>query len=288
MWIRETLGQILRNQMGDVTYAGFMTPPAVSGQSQAQGSLFNPRVDRTRGDGILPSPPTAIPLKSTEKQQPLALGETKSELPVKLLELPLYEGQNPEEWIYRVERCFEANKTEKVDKLKQAMACLTGTVVTWLRYVKDRDVVKDWMDFKDKFKERFGPSIGGSFVDQLMGITPKGTVDEYRERFEELPVEVPHVSNDVAESMFLKGLKWGLRDQVLRCQPTGINAIVAAARLIERQESDSPSYTYRPVQKAFSTQTFQQANCSANNSPKRSSEYHLVRGCMTQGETLRA
>lgn len=67
------------------------------------------------------------------------------------------------------------------NKLDQTMACLTGSAVTWLRYIKDRDVGKDWMDFKDKFKQRFGPSRGGSIVDQLMGITQRGTVDEYRE-----------------------------------------------------------------------------------------------------------
>lgn len=106
------------------------------------------------------------------------------------------------------------------------MAYLTRSAITWLRYVKDRDVVKDWMDFKDRFKQIFGPSRGGSVVDQLMSITQKSTVDEYRKRFEELLVEVPHIPNDVVESMFLKGLKRGLRDQVLCCGSSGMKILL--------------------------------------------------------------
>lgn len=52
-----------------------------------------------------------------------------------------------------------------------------------------------------------------------MSITQKGTIEDYREIFEELLVEVPHVPNNVVESMFLKRL---LRVQVLRCGQNGI------------------------------------------------------------------
>lgn len=65
-------------------------------------------------------------------------------------------------------------------------------------------MIKDRKEFKEKFKKSFKPSRGGSVVDQLMGI---GTVEEYMERFEELSMEVTHISNDVIESMFLCGLK---------------------------------------------------------------------------------
>lgn len=91
-----------------------------------------------------------IPLKPIENLLPIVHGDTKPEAPVKVCELLLYEGQNSEEWINRVERCFAANRTIEEEKLEQAMASLTGNDVTWLRYIKDRDVVKDWMDFKDK------------------------------------------------------------------------------------------------------------------------------------------
>lgn len=154
-----------------------------------------------------------------------------------------------------MERCFVTNRTLEGDKLDQAMGCLTGSAVTWLRYVKDRDAVKDWMDFKDKFRQRFGPSIGGSVVDQLMNIVQRGSVDEYHERFEELVVEAPHIPDDVVESMFVKGLEKGLSDQVLRCAPSGLYDIVAKARLIEMQETEATSYQYRVASKnQFSSQ----------------------------------
>lgn len=99
---------------------------------------------------------------------------------------------------------------------------------------------------------RFQPSRGSSTVDHLLNITQKGSVDEYRDRFEELSVELPHVSDDVLESAFLKGLRKSLRDQVVRCRPGNMTDIVEIARLIESQENDSASYQVRSFNKSNS------------------------------------
>lgn len=77
--------------MGDVTQAGFTTPlttPVDVGQLQGQGSIFMPSAERRKGDGILPSPPLAIPLRQIKIHQPTGQ-ETRPKAPVKVLELPL-------------------------------------------------------------------------------------------------------------------------------------------------------------------------------------------------------
>lgn len=101
--------------------------------------------------------------------------------------------------------------------------------------------ISTWKDFKEKFKTLFRPSIGSSSVDHLMNIVQLGSVDEYRDRFEELSVELPHVSVDVLESAFLRGLKKNFRDQVVRCRPADLDDIVE----IESQEKDNTSYHVR-------------------------------------------
>lgn len=106
-----------------------------------------------------------------------------------------------------MEKCFETNRTPEADKLERALACLTGTSITWWQYSQGRVQIFSWKDFKEKFKTRFHPSRGSSSVDHLMNIVHQGSVDEYRDRFEELSIELPHVSVDVLESAFLRGLK---------------------------------------------------------------------------------
>lgn len=105
-------------------------------------------------------------------------------------------------------------------------------------------------------------------MDQLFSIAQKGSVDEYRDRFEELSVELPHVTDDVLEAAFLKGLRKSLREQVMRCRPVNMADIVEVARLIESQEGDSSSYYRRSTPRTIAAPgtNFSSRNQSSNNS----------------------
>lgn len=161
------------------------------------------------------------------------------------LELPDYEGGNPDDWLFRVEQCFLQHHIPDSEKLEKVISCLTGAAVTWWRYSKEREAIYTWKDFQDKFKTRFRPSRGSSAVDHLLNIRQSRSVDEYRDIFEELIVELPHVTTDVLESAFLNGLRRTLKDQVVRFRPVNLTDIVEIARLIESQERDSLSYQVR-------------------------------------------
>lgn len=125
------------------------------------------------------------------------------------------------------------------------ISCLTGAAVTWWCCSKEREQIYTWKDFQDKLKTRFRPSRGSSAVDHLLNIRQTSTVDEYRDRFEELTVELPHVTTDILESAFLNGLRRNLKDQVVRYRPVNLTDIVEIARLIESQERDNLSYQVR-------------------------------------------
>lgn len=102
---------------------------------------------------------------------------------------------------------LSVNQMPEDERLEQALACLSGITVNWLRYAQDSEVIKDWKDFKENLKKRFKSSRACSIVEKLLHITQKGSVVEHREQFEELSVELPHVPIDVIESMFLRGLE---------------------------------------------------------------------------------
>ncbi|KAF8079910.1 hypothetical protein N665_0993s0001, partial [Sinapis alba] len=80
------------------------------------------------------------------------------------------------------------------------------------------------------------------------------------EQFEELSAEVPHVTNDVLEEIFLQGLKRHLREQVVRYRPSGINDIVDIAKMVEDQEKETMNYNSKPFQCTSSSPVIQQSS----------------------------
>lgn len=81
------------------------------------------------------------------------------------------------------------------------------------------------------------------------------SVEEYRELFEELTEEVPHVTSDVIEVMFLNGMKKRLQEKVLRFRPVGLDDIVGTAKLIEEQEAEKSGYSSKTFNRTTSAPT---------------------------------
>lgn len=182
-WIKEAVGQILRNQIygppregREMTPMGF-TSPVTGVQLMAPSSPLTVS-DRNVSGGLLPLPITETRTRPmeflhgrAEFDQRIDPPRSVPDLSTKQLELPMFEGYNPEDWIFRVEKCFIMNRTQEDEKLEQALACLTGSAVTWWRISQKREKIVSWKEFKEKFKIRFKPSRGSSLVDHLLNIT---------------------------------------------------------------------------------------------------------------------
>ena len=178
--------------------------------------------------------------------------------PRRLVDFPAYEGGNADDWLFRLEQCFLSNQTPEDEKLDKAISCLTGPAVTWWRCSREREQIYAWRDFQERFRVRFRQSRGSSAIDHLFNIRQTGSVEEYRERFEELTVDLPHVTSDILESAFLNGLRRNLKDQVVRCRPVNLADIVEIAKLIESQERNNLSYQVRnPNRVSFQPPTVQ-------------------------------
>lgn len=118
--------------------------------------------------------------------------------------------------------------------------------------IQEREEPLDWRDFKTKIQRRFKHTRGGTVLSQMLRLRQTGTVEEYREQFEELSAEVPHVPNDVLEEIFLHGMKRSLREHVVRLRPTGMDEIVEMAQIIEEQENERSAYQSRSFQRTSS------------------------------------
>lgn len=142
--------------------------------------------------------------------------------------------------------------------------------------IQVRDELLDWRDFKMKIKRRFKPTRGGTILSQMLRLRQSGTISEYREAFEELSAEVPHVPDDVLEEVFLHGMKRTLREQVVRLRPVGMDEIVEMARIIEEQENDKSAFQSRNFQRTHSAPSFNN-NQRNNSSPVKNGEATTAR-----------
>lgn len=102
-------------------------------------------------------------------------------------------------------------------------------------------------------------------------------MSEYREAFEEVSEEVPHVPDDVLEEIFLHGMKRSLREQVVRLRPVGMDEIVEMAKIIEEQENDKNAYQSRNFHRTYSAPALNSHQKQHNTSPVKSSNVSPAR-----------
>lgn len=236
--------------------------------------------------GLLHIPEDVSPLRSAEispvTHKAGSSGfspQQKLESPPKKLDFPDFDGKNPDDWIFRMDKCFSVNQTAEGEMLPIAMSCLISGAVTWLRLIQDREEPLDWRDFKVKIRKRFKPSRGGTILSQMLRLRQTGSISEYREQFEELSAEVPHVTNDVLEEIFLHGMKRSLREQVVRLRPVGMDEIVDMAKIIEEQENERSAYQSRSFHRTNSVPALnsQQRSHQPNSSPVKHGDHTPAR-----------
>lgn len=167
------------------------------------------------------------------------------DIPKQRVDLPCFEGTNPDEWIFRVEQSFEVNHTPESSKLGDTLSCLTGAAVAWWNVYKAREKITTWEVFRERFRERFKPSRGFLALDRLLGITQVGIADQYREKFEEICAGLPQLANEVMLSSFIKGLKKVLRDQVLRYRLRDLNEIVVLQDSLKLRKVSRMGFSHR-------------------------------------------
>lgn len=124
--------------------------------------------------------------------------------------------------------------------------------------------------------KHFRPTRGRTVIRQMLRLKQKGTIVDYREQFGELSAEVPHMTNDVLEEIFLHGKK-NLKEQVVRYMPMVMDDIVDMTKMIEDQEWDRGNLSPRPFQRTSPTPVLNQPNRSHTQIYTKDNELVLAR-----------
>lgn len=147
--------------------------------------------------------------------------------------MPSFEGDQPDNWLFRAEYYFNIHQLSDVEKVTVTAISFARVALQWYRWEEGRNPFTSWRVLKYRMLERFRPSQEGSLCARFLSIRQEKTVAEYRQQFEALVAPLPHLSEEVLESTFLNGLSPEIKSEVLCFEPLGLEALMKAAQRIE-------------------------------------------------------
>lgn len=98
------------------------------------------------------------------------------------LDLPLFDGINPDGWIIRAERYFKFHRMSEEDKVEAAVVALEGDALLWFQWENGRREVQGWEELKGLLLRQFRPLTGGTLHEQWLSHVQEGGVAEYRRK----------------------------------------------------------------------------------------------------------
>lgn len=158
---------------------------------------------------------------------------TKADPMNRKLEMPIFEGWNPEGWIFWAEHYFTFHRLGEAEKLEAVAVSMEGEALNWFQWANGRRPICYWQDLKNLLLERLVLTQQGSTCEKFLVIRQEGTVPDYHCLFEALSSPLTGLSEDVLESTFIKGLRPDIRVQVRMMKPSGLPQIMEFAQRVE-------------------------------------------------------
>lgn len=116
--------------------------------------------------------------------KPPAPGLSPVDWRLRRVELPMFNGTDPDGWIFRAERYIALQRFEEKEKVVIAGICMEGEALAWFHWADSRRPVLVWEDLKLQLLNRFRLTDGGSALEQLLALRQTGNLREFRHSFE--------------------------------------------------------------------------------------------------------
>lgn len=79
----------------------------------------------------------------------------RSDNRVRKLEMPIFSGDNVNQWVYKAERYFQVNHLAGQEAIFAATLCLEDKAFDWWTWYSKANPVRDWNHFKEAIIQRF-------------------------------------------------------------------------------------------------------------------------------------
>jgi len=149
------------------------------------------------------------------------------------LELPLFSGDDPGSWLFRIERYFNVNRILEEEKLDAVAVCLEGRALHWFQWMETWQTVNEWGEFKKLLLMRFGYLQKGDGCEKLMALKQTGSLAEYIESFEIVSAPLKGIPPTVIMGAFKNGLREEIRAELRLMKLQGLPEVIEMALRLE-------------------------------------------------------
>ncbi|PNX56649.1 hypothetical protein L195_g058311, partial [Trifolium pratense] len=123
------------------------------------------------------------------------------------LEIPVFKGEDAYGWLVRIERYFRLNGVRTQDKVDAVILAMEDKALNWFQWWEEQTLLRTWEEFKQAVIRRFQPGLIQNPLGPLLSLRQKGTVMEYREKFEMMVAPLRREDRFMLNSIFINGLK---------------------------------------------------------------------------------
>lgn len=151
------------------------------------------------------------------------------------LDMPLFEGTDPNGWILRGEKYFAFYRLTESEKLDAAVVAMEGDALRWFTFESKRNPMRTWAELKAKVLLKYRPTNAGSLHEQWLATTQTTTVAEYQKKFIELASPLDDVPSSIMIGQFVNGLREEIKAEVRLLNPYTLNDTMDLASRVEER-----------------------------------------------------
>ena len=151
------------------------------------------------------------------------------------LEMPTFDGSNPDGWILKAERYFTLNHFSNDEKLEAAVIAFEGDALLWYQWECKKRTMVLWEEMKLRLLRQFRSTHTGSLHEQWIALKQEGSVRDYRRRFIELAAPLDNIPEELALGTFVNGLRPEIRAELRILEPNNLGRAMDLAQRIEEK-----------------------------------------------------
>lgn len=85
--------------------------------------------------------------------------------------MPIFNGDNPDGWVFRAHRYFHMNQFSSWEKVEAVVVYFERETLAWCQWKDSRQPMRSWEDLKVQLLERFRPPQEGTILATI--VAPK-------------------------------------------------------------------------------------------------------------------
>ena len=149
-------------------------------------------------------------------------GRRRFEYKNRKVDMPTFDGRDPDGWILQAERYFAIYQLINEEKIEAAVLSLNGDALAWFRWASKRQMISSWEDMKTVFLKRSRLIHGGNLYEKWSALRQTDTTEEYVRKFIELSAPLDGVTEQVALGKFIDGIQSPIKTELRMWEPENL------------------------------------------------------------------